>query len=93
MERLSLGHVIAEWWIEAAGGVSVSEEQRKTESSAYSMEQLLVWDPDVLLVQTEMTRNWLTAVQIQPFEAVKTRKYMPLLLWDMCGPIGLWSNL
>ena len=53
LEKLSYGHLIGEWWIEAAGGTSVSKDARNTESSSYSMEELLQWDPEVLLVQTE----------------------------------------
>lgn len=88
LERLSLGHVIAEWWIEAAGGVSVSKEQRKTESSAYSMEQLLVWDPDVLLVQTENDKK--LAYSDPRFSHLKAVKNKKVYATPVMGHV--WAN-
>lgn len=52
LEKLSMGHAIAEWWIEKAGGISVTKDDRVGETSNYSLEQLISWDPDVLFVQT-----------------------------------------
>lgn len=44
-------HIIAEWWITEAGGISVTNDGRPdTESYNYTMEDVLMWDPDVLLV-------------------------------------------
>lgn len=43
-------HIIAEWWIAAAGGISVTDNGRTDESYTYTAEDLLMWDPDVLLV-------------------------------------------
>ena len=54
--ELSNPHAISEWWITAAGGISVSEEahsQVEGESLAYSMEDLLLWDPDVMFVTSD----------------------------------------
>ncbi|MGM9606229.1 MAG: ABC transporter substrate-binding protein [Oscillospiraceae bacterium] len=66
-------HIIAEWWITEAGGISVTNNGRPdTESYNYTMEDVLMWDPDVLLVSgrtqiEELTTNTtfadLTAVQ------------------------------
>ena len=53
LEKLSMGHAISDWWIEAAGGISVAKDDRVGESSNYSMEQLFNWDPDVLIVQND----------------------------------------
>lgn len=50
VKTLTQPHLIAEWWIEAAGGVSVTNNGRTTESFAFSPEQLLAWNPDVLTV-------------------------------------------
>ena len=50
LRSLTQQHLIAEWWIETAGGISVTNNGRKTESYSFSLEQMLVWDPDILIV-------------------------------------------
>ncbi len=56
-------HIIAEWWITEAGGISVTNNGRPdTESYDYTMEDVLMWDPDVMLVSSrtqieELTTN------------------------------------
>lgn len=44
--------VIANWWIEQAGGVSVTAGLGGEGTAHYTHEQLLLWDPDVLLVNS-----------------------------------------
>lgn len=75
-------HIIAEWWITEAGGISVTNNGRPdTESYNYTMEDVLMWDPDVLLVSgrtqiEELTTNTtfadLTAVQNDDIYCVPT---------------------
>lgn len=48
---------IAEWWIPAAGGRSVSDDGRAGESRSFSLEQLLAWDPQVLFVGSRQARE------------------------------------
>ncbi|MBM3547573.1 MAG: ABC transporter substrate-binding protein [Alphaproteobacteria bacterium] len=48
--NLTQPRLIAEWWIPAAGGVSVTDDGRQTESKTFSLEQLVKWDPDILIV-------------------------------------------
>ena len=48
--RLTQPHLIAEWWIDKAGGQSVTADGRVTESTSFSLEQLLSWNPEVLIV-------------------------------------------
>lgn len=43
-------HLIAEWWIRAAGGDSVTDDGRQMETRSFTLEQLLAWDPDFLIV-------------------------------------------
>lgn len=50
---LSQPHLIAEWWIKAAGGVSVTDDGRIEETLTYSIEQLLDWNPDVIIVSNK----------------------------------------
>ena len=52
VKTLTQDHLIAEWWIEAAGGVSVTNNGRSTESYTFSMEQVLAWNPDVIIVNS-----------------------------------------
>lgn len=43
---------IANWWIDAAGGRSVTAGLATEGTAHYSHEQLLLWDPDVLIVSS-----------------------------------------
>jgi iron complex transport system substrate-binding protein len=51
-DTLTQPRLIAEWWIPASGGISVTNDGRIAESRTFSLEQLLLWDPDVLIVTT-----------------------------------------
>ena len=50
LKRLTQEQLIGEWWIEAAGGISVTNNGRSVESYTFSLEQLFKWDPDILIV-------------------------------------------
>lgn len=43
-------HVIAEWWIAQAGGISVTNDGRTDGKKEYTMEDLLQWNPQVMIV-------------------------------------------
>jgi iron complex transport system substrate-binding protein len=43
-------HLIPEWWIKAAGGISVTDDGRNVEARALTIEQILDWNPDVLIL-------------------------------------------
>lgn len=47
---LTQPHLVAEWWIRAAGGDSVTDDGRAVESRSFTQEQLLSWNPDILIV-------------------------------------------
>lgn len=49
---LTQPHLVAEWWIRAAGGASVTDDGRQIESRSFTLEQLLAWDPQVLIVSS-----------------------------------------
>lgn len=51
-ETLTQPRLIAEWWIPAAGGTSVTADGRRTESRSFSLEQVLLWDPDILILSS-----------------------------------------
>ncbi|MDQ7776920.1 MAG: ABC transporter substrate-binding protein [Paracoccus aminovorans] len=43
-------HLVAEWWIKAAGGDSVTDDGRSEETSALTTEVVLAADPDIIIV-------------------------------------------
>lgn len=47
---LTQPRLIAEWWIQAAGGISVSDDGRTAESRSFTLEQIVLWDPGILIV-------------------------------------------
>ncbi|MEX5213988.1 MAG: ABC transporter substrate-binding protein [Nitrospiraceae bacterium] len=50
LRMMSVPHLIGEWWITEGGGVSVTSDGRLTESLPVSPEQVLAWNPDILIV-------------------------------------------
>lgn len=51
-KTLTVPHKISEWWIAEAGGIPVSANNRSTESYQFDMEQLLKWNPDIIITTT-----------------------------------------
>jgi iron complex transport system substrate-binding protein len=49
-DTLTQPRLIAEWWIPAAGGISVTDDGRSAESRSFTLEQVVLWDPDILIV-------------------------------------------
>ena len=49
---MSAPHEISDWWIEKAGGTSVVKPERTDPKMAISMELLLKWDPQIMVVST-----------------------------------------
>src|SRR5262249_8500323 len=49
-QNLTNPHLITEWWIPAAGGRSMTTNDRTTEAFPFTLEQLIAWDPDVIFV-------------------------------------------
>ena len=47
---LTQPHLVAEWWIRRAGGESLTDDGRSVESRSFTLEQMLAWDPDILIV-------------------------------------------
>ncbi|MCC6141656.1 MAG: ABC transporter substrate-binding protein [Nitrospira sp.] len=50
LKTMTQPHLIADWWIRQAGGISVTENGRHLESVLFSMEHVLKWNPDILIV-------------------------------------------
>lgn len=57
-------HLIAEWWIPEAGGISVTSNSRtdaNTEKLVYTLEDLLQWNPDVIIVTSKSEKETIMA--------------------------------
>jgi iron complex transport system substrate-binding protein len=52
LKTMAQPHLIADWWIRKAGGISVTENGRQLESVSFSMEHVLKWNPEILIVST-----------------------------------------
>lgn len=52
LKSMTQPHLIAEWWITQAGGRSVTAGERPTEALIFSREQLLAWDPEVMILSS-----------------------------------------
>ncbi len=88
VRSLTQPHLIAEWWIETAGGRSVTNNGRKMEAFPFSMEQLLSWDPDILLVSSpEDLKEVYGDRRFHSIKAVRSRRVyvVPLVA-------HLWAN-
>jgi iron complex transport system substrate-binding protein len=48
--ELTQPHVIAEWWITQAGGNSVTDDGRTANRLVYTLEDLLAWNPEVIIL-------------------------------------------
>ncbi len=87
-ETLTQPRLIAEWWIPAAGGISVTDDGRRTESRSFTLEQVLLWDPDVLILTTPQAVQRLRADRV--LSSLKAVRNGRLLV----APVGAhsWSN-
>lgn len=60
VSQFSQPHLIAEWWIDQAGGISVTAEasaKANKESLTYTLEDLLKWNPDVMFVASDAEKK------------------------------------
>jgi iron complex transport system substrate-binding protein len=88
LRRFTQPHRIADWWITKAGGRSVTDDGRPQESVTFSLEQMLAWDPEILIVADQGELR--TAYEDQRFHdvaAVRDRRVF-------VAPVGahLWAN-
>ncbi len=68
---LSQPHMIAEWWIGEAGGISVTAEAHTEESLTYTTEDLLAWDPDVMFVTSKQAEDLKADTQLAGITAIQ----------------------
>ncbi|RKD25847.1 hypothetical protein BEP19_02625 [Ammoniphilus oxalaticus] len=86
--NLSQPHEIAEWWIEQAGGISVTDESAEVANKGFTVEQLLQWDPDVIIVaKPSEIEDLKQDVRFQTLKAVKNDRIYST-------PLGahIWAN-
>jgi iron complex transport system substrate-binding protein len=88
LRRLTQPHRIAEWWITKAGGRSVTDDGRLQESVTFSLEQMLAWDPEIMIVadQGELKMAYADP-RLHDLAAVRGRRIF-------VAPMGahLWAN-
>jgi iron complex transport system substrate-binding protein len=87
-ETLAQPRLIAEWWIPAAGGISVTNDGRSAESRTFSLEQVILWDPDVLMVTTP--KDVITVYTDPTFRQLKAAKHERVYV----APVGVhtWAH-
>ncbi|MCC6719848.1 MAG: ABC transporter substrate-binding protein [Acetobacteraceae bacterium] len=87
-DTLTQPRLIAEWWIPTAGGISVSADGRSTESRGFTLEQVVLWDPDILIVTAPKdVAHVNTHPVFKQLKAVRSRRVLVV-------PVGAhtWSN-
>jgi iron complex transport system substrate-binding protein len=87
-ETLTQPRLIAEWWIPAAGGISVTDDGRTAESRTVSLEQVVLWDPDILIVTGPKDVAFVNADRVfRQLKAVRTGRVHVV-------PVGAhtWAN-
>jgi len=74
---LSQPHAIAEWWINLAGGKSVTQRSQPGEyRSSYNLEDLLAWDPEVFFLGSPQLADELAKdARYRDIVAVKNRAF------------------
>ena len=67
-------HLIAEWWITAAGGTSVTNDGHYTEGRKFTLEELFAWDPDILILNAASDREIIAQdARLQRLKAVANK--------------------
>ncbi|WP_245270006.1 ABC transporter substrate-binding protein [Nitrobacter hamburgensis] len=88
LKRMTQPHLIAEWWITKAGGRSVTDGERSTEALTFSREQLLAWDPEVMILSgaVEVAEAYADP-RLSTVSAIRNRRVVAI-------PAGvhLWGN-
>ena len=88
IKGLKQPHLIAEWWIKAAGGISVTDNGRKEETLSFSIEQLLQWNPNIVIVSNKSDVKKLKEdTRLSKLDAVKNNK---VYITPTCAHV--WAN-
>ncbi len=79
VSTLTQPHVIAEWWIATAGGVSVTDNGRAEGSYTYTLEDLLKWNPGVIILSDKAIQKDVVAdTRLAGLPAVKNQQIYPV---------------
>jgi len=85
---LTQPHLIAEWWIEQAGGQSVTKDGRVGESVTFSLEHMLAWNPQVIFVTNPKEIDALLAEpRLRDLAAVRDHR-----IFAIPNGAHLWGN-
>lgn len=74
VESLKNPHIISEWWLDAAGGVSVTAKAHQKNSLEYTMEELLAWQPQVIFSSNTDTAAIYADANIASIPAVQNKR-------------------
>lgn len=74
--QFSQPHQIAEWWIERAGGRSVTAGSPVRSGLRYGLEDLLAWNPEVMILMNPKDAEEMTRTEgFEELKAVKNRAF------------------
>jgi iron complex transport system substrate-binding protein len=88
LRSMTQPHKIAEWWIAKAGGRSVTDDGRTGEAFNFSVEQILAWNPEVIVVTSEPEiANAYADSRLAQVSAIKNKRVYAI-------PMGVhvWGN-
>lgn len=88
IQSMTAPHTITEWWVSQAGGNSVTKEVRVAENIEFSVEQLLKWNPQVIIVSSpDQVGLMYNDSRFKEVSAIKNRQVFPT-------PVGahIWGN-
>lgn len=88
LRRLTQPHKIAEWWIAKSGGRSVTDDGRIREAFNFSIEQVLDWDPEVIIATTEeQVAEAYKDVRLANVAAIRNKR-----VYAMPMGVHVWGN-
>lgn len=67
-------HIISEWWIDAAGGISVTAADHQKNSLEYTMEQLLSWQPQIIFSSNTDINSIMSDANLATLPAIQNGK-------------------
>lgn len=87
VESLKNPHIISEWWLNAAGGTSVTAEAHQKNSLEYTMEELLSWQPQVIFSSNTDTAAIYADANIASLPAIQDKR-----VYAVPTVAHLWGN-
>lgn len=78
-------HYVPDWWIARAGGVSVTERNRHTELMTLSIEQIIAWNPEIIIVNSRRDiEDVRQDTRLKDISAVRANRIYAIP-WGVCG--------